>query len=80
MANWLCRFVQMGHAKQLENPVLIGGGSWWYEVHSVEILSAKTVTTTTETIESLQTERITPEGMMGGGGGGGRGPPHAVTA
>ena len=49
---------------------LFGGGSWWYKVRSVEISSATTTTTTatkTKTIESLQTERITPEGMTGEG-------------
>ena len=40
----------------------MGGDSWWYEVGSVEISSAATMT---KTIEYLQTEQITPEGMTG---------------
>ena len=45
----------------------IGGGNCWYEVQSVEILSVTTTTTKTKTIESLQTERITPEEITGKG-------------
>ena len=48
-----------------------GGGSWWYELISVEILSATTMATTTKMIEYLQNERITPEGMTGQGTGDG---------
>ena len=41
---------------------LLGGDSWWYEVQSIEISSATTMTMTTKTIEYLQTEQITTEG------------------
>ena len=59
----------------------MGGAKWWYDVQSVEILSA--TKTTTITIESLQTKRITPEGMMverTGDRGRDCGTPCAVTA
>ena len=73
MANRLCQFVQMGHANQLTKPIFDSGESiWWYEVRSVDILSATTTTTTTtttkmKTIESLKTEQITPVRMTGEG-------------
>ena len=46
----------------------LGGGNWWYEVWSLDILRATTMMTTkTKTIDSLQTEQITPEGKTGEG-------------
>ena len=45
IANWLCQFVQMGHAKQLTRQIFwLVRENWWYKVWSIYFSSVTTTT------------------------------------